>query len=201
MRTIAVFLFCLALWGCHIEPTADELVEHMVVQTRHDGNTAFSFYNSFTLSMDTLGFLSNVSNDTLFLDEDYAPYVTQAFKSNMEEAGFTYLEKNQSPDLGIAAYIVQNYSVFQTVNYPTYYSGYYGYGYGGYYGVPYVSTYINSSWTMVVNLIDLKNRDSQGRLKVIWTAYIGDLARSNDQVGKVLEAINQAYDQSPYLHK
>ena len=200
MRLISIVVLGIFLMGCRLEPNIDELVEHMVVQTRYDENTAFSFYSSFTLNLDTIGFLSNRSNDTLAVGP-YVTHVTNAIKNGMTEKGYNYLSKDQDPDLGFATYIVENYSVFQTVNYPTYYSGYYGYGYGGYYGVPYVSTYISSSTTMVINLIDLKNRDSQGRLKVIWTAYIGDIAKSNDQTGKILQAIDQAFDQSPYFSK
>ena len=199
MRFIGIPVLSLLLLSCHIEPSADELVAHMVVQTRYDENTYFPFYTSFTLSLDTLGLLSNHSRDTLVVGS-YAGYVTNAIKDKMTSSGYVYLPKDQNPDLGFATYMVEDYSVFQTINYPTYYYGYYGYGYGGYYGTPYVSTYTSASTTLVINLIDLKNRDSQGRLKVIWTAFIGDLARSNDPTGKVLEAIHQAFDQSPYLH-
>jgi hypothetical protein len=200
MRKLGIICLSVFLLGCHSEPDIDDLIEHMVVQTRHDENTAFSFYSSFTLNLDTIGFLSNRSRDTLAIGA-YVRSVTNAIKSGMEGKGYTYFTKNMNPDLGFATYIVENYGVFQTVNYPSYYSGYYGYGYGGYYGVPYVSTYISSSTTMVINLIDLKNRDSEGRLKVIWTAYIGDIAKSNDQEGKILEAVDQAFDQSPYFNK
>lgn len=201
MLRVAVLLgLNVLLFGCRLEPDVDALVEHMVVQTRYDENTCFKCYNSFTLSLDTIGFLSNRSRDTIAVGQ-YVNSVTGAILNGMTAKGYSYLAKNQNPDLGFATYIVENYGVFQTVNYPSYYSGYYGYGYGGYYGVPYVSTYISSSTTMVINLIDLKNRDINGRLKVIWTAYIGDIAKSNDKTGKILEAINQAFDQSPYFSK
>lgn len=199
-RSLILIGFSLCLLGCHLQPDADELVEHMVVQTRYDENTCFKCYNSFTLSLDTIGFLSNRSRDTIAVGQ-YVKNVTGAIWDGMVEQGYSYVAKNQDPDLGFATYVVENYSVFQTVNYPSYYSGYYGYGYGGYYGVPYVSTYISSTTTLVINLIDLKNRDINGRLKVIWTAYIGDIAKSNDKTGKVLEAIKQAFDQSPYFAK
>ena len=189
------------LMACHISPSAEDLVQHMVVQTTYNENTAFSFYSTFTLSPDTLGLLSNVDPDTLFSNE-YARKATAAIKKNMINAGYTFLTRKQNPDLGFAAYVVENYNVFQQVNYLPYYSGYYGYGYGGYYGTPYVSTYDYSTTFMVINLIDLKNRDAENRLKVIWTAYIGDLEHSVDQQGKVLEAIDQAFRQSAgYLHR
>ena len=131
MRKIIFFGLSIILLGCHLEPDVNELVNHMVVQTRYDENTCFNCYNSFTLSLDTIGFLSNRSHDTIAVGQ-YVQNVTGAIKSGMSEQGYNYLFKSQDPDLGFATYIVENYSVFQTVNYPSYYYGYYGYGYGGY---------------------------------------------------------------------
>ncbi len=200
MKKFPIF-FLFVVIGCQLRPNDSDLIQRMVVQTTRDENTAFELYETFTLSPDTLGLLSNVSLDTLF-SNDYARVVTARIKSKMQQAGYTFLQKNQDPDLGIAAYVVENYNVFQQVSYPSYYSGYYGYGYGGYYGYPYVSTYSSSTSTMVINLIDLQNRDAQGLLKVIWTVYIGDLEKSVDRAQKVLEAIDQAFDQSKeYLHR
>jgi hypothetical protein len=202
MRLVTI-IFLGLLMGCKISPKDEDLLKEMVVQTKRDENTAFSLYNSFTLSLDTLGYLSNASRDTILTSPRYShpSVVTAEIQKKMREAGYTYLNKNQNPDLGFAATIVENYNVFQQVNYPSFYTGYYGYGFGGYYGVPYVSTYVSASTTLVINLIDLKNRDSQNRYKVIWTAYVGDLVQSPDRLGNVAKAINQAFDQSPYLNK
>jgi hypothetical protein len=192
-------LLSLALLGCKVTPDTNDLLQRMVVQTTQDENTDFTFYSSFTLSMDTLGLYAYDPNDTLFLGE-YAEVVTNKIRSEMTSAGYTYLPKDQNPDLGFAVTVFDNYNVYQTISYPTYYSGYYGYGYGGYYG-PIVTTYESRSTTLVINLVDLKNRDAQGRLKVIWKAYIGDIFQSDDPYQKVFEAIAQAFDQSPYLNK
>jgi len=199
VKTASILILFFAL-GCRITPSEEDLLQHMVVQTAFDKNTAFFAYNSFTLSRDTLGLLSTRTADTLILTQ-YAKQVTDRIINKMTGSGYLFLEKNQFPDLGIAAYVVEDYNVFQQVNYPTYYSGYYGYGYGGYYGYPYVSTYTSTSTTLVINLIDLKTPGQQGMLKVIWKAYIGDLLQSVDPVQKVLEAIDQAFAQSPYLHR
>lgn len=203
MKYISLF-FLLSLVGCHLSPNPDDLVKSMLVQTTYDENTAYDFYTTFTLSDDTIGFLSNAYEDTLLTDGNngYTHRLTQAIKTHMALAGYTYVNKNQNPDLGFAATWVQNYNVFQSVSYPSYYySGYYGYGYGGYYGNPVVSTYSTSVDFLIIHLIDLKNRDAQGRLKVIWTAYIGDLKKSSDPNGQVLIAIAQAFKQTPKLHK
>jgi hypothetical protein len=189
--------------GCKTTPDPNDLLENMVVQTVKDEYTCFPFYNSFTLSIDTLGFYANYTEDTLLTDdvgETYVHSVTTKIKDEMAAGGYSYVPKDQNPDLGFAATIFDNYNVYQQISYPSYYSGYYGYGYGGYYG-PIVSTYESSSTTLVIHLIDLKNRDGEGRLKVIWKAYIGDIRQSTDPEQKILEAIKQAFDQSSYLSK
>lgn len=204
MRFFALIsLVVTLLMGCQETPDPNNLVERMVVQTTFTENTDFTFYNSFTLSLDTLGLYANWTEDTLYTDdvgETYVRDVTNKIKNEMLSAGYTFLPKNQNPDLGIAATVVSNYNVYQQINTPLYYSGYYGFGYGGYYG-PIVSTYEYSSTTLVIHLIDLKNRDSEGRLQVIWKAYIGDIVQSNDPDQEILDAIKQAFDQSPYLSK
>ncbi len=194
---ILTVLALMVLFGCQLKPTPEELVKIMLVQTKYDENTAYDFYNSFTLSPDTLGLVSNVDADTLIVSQ-YAKNVTASIKNNMTQAGYAFLKKNQNPDLGLAAYVVENYNVYQQVNYPTYYYGYYGYGY---YGTPYVTTQTYSATSLVINLIDLKNHDAQGRLKVLWTAFIGDLDNSVNPSQNVLNAIDQAFAQSPYLHR
>lgn len=199
MRFLGFILLLALMASCKDTPDPNDLVKRMVVQTIKDENTDYTFYTSFTLSLDTLGLYANWTEDTLFVS-NYSKKVTAKIKEEMAAAGYTYVTKDQDPDLGFAATVFDNYNVYQQINYPAYYYGYYGFGYGGYYG-PIVSTYEYSSSTLVIHLIDLKNRDGEGRLKVIWKAYIGDIAQSQDSQQKTLEAIIQAFDQSPYLSK
>src|SRR5690349_2616670 len=98
MKSIWVCLIFIVS-ACSLTPKAEDLLQHMVVQTTYDENTAFSFYSSFTLSPDTLGFASNYDPDTLLLGS-YATSVTNAIQNNMQDAGYTFLNKNQNPDLG-----------------------------------------------------------------------------------------------------
>lgn len=198
MRFLLSAMLMASLLGCKQMPEPVELYQNMVVQTSRDADIPdYGFYKSFTMAADTLGLYANFTQDT-FLVGPYATQVAARIKSKMQGAGYTFKTKNQSPQLGIAATVVYNYNVYQQLSYPNYYSGYYGYGFGGYYG-PIVSTYEYSSAILVINLIDLQNRDAEGRLRVVWKAYIGDLEKSVDSNQKVLDAIDQAFKQSPYL--
>lgn len=199
----SLIIVSLGFWACQTAPNLNDRVERMVVQTTYDENTDFGFYTTYTLALDTLGLYANYTEDTILIDEvkgqGYVNVVTNKIKSEMAAAGYTFVNKDQNPDLGFAATVYDNYNVYQQISAPTYYSGYYGFGYGGYYG-PIVTTYEYASSTLAINLIDLKTPYPEGR-KVIWKAFIGDIAQSNDPRNKVLEAIKQSFDQSPYLAK
>lgn len=50
-------------------------------------------------------------------------------------------------------------------------------------------------------MIDLKNRTPDNQVKVVWDAYMGDVYSTIDRAAQSLEAIDQAFKQSPYLDK
>jgi Domain of unknown function (DUF4136) len=190
---------------CQMKPQLGELVNDMVVQTNYDNTVNFSSYASYTMLLDTLGRVSGTSSDTIIVTT-YAQQITDKLKSNLDSRGYSWVEKTQNPDFAAVAYIVDDLNVFQTVNYyQSYYPGYYYpnyYGnYGSYYGYPSVSTYAYNTAVLVIEIVDLKNKDAQGRVKVVWTAYIGDVLSSVDPFQKSVEAVTQAFDQSPYLSK
>jgi len=179
----------------------------MAVQTNYDKAAAFSSYASYAMPLDSIGQIYNADPTDTIIVGDYATLITNTIKSNIDSRGFVHVQHNQNPDLSINVFVVRDYSVFQTVSYPGYYGGYPGYyypsyyGYGGYYGYPYVSTYSTQSGTLIIEAVDLKNRDNQNKVRVIWTAYIGDVISSIDRTAKTREAINQAFSQSPYFNK
>lgn len=206
ISALSAILGSLVLWSCHIKPQLGELVNDMVVQTFYDSTANFDSYSTYAIAQDTLGRVSNSSNDTLIVS-DYSKQVTAVLRNTMNGRGYTKVDKSQNPDLAVIAYIVDNLNVSQSVNY---YGGYYGYpgyyypsyyGYGGFYNYPSVTTYVSNTAVLVIELVDLKNLDGQGRASSVWTCYIGDVLSSVDPYGKSVEAVTQAFDQSPYLKK
>jgi hypothetical protein len=124
--------------------------------------------------------------------------VVDEIEENLVGAGFDYVDKTENPDFAVKVAVIQNFSFYQTISTP-YYSGYYGY-YGYYY--PVVSTYTSNSATFLIEIIDVKNYVVNGNKYVVaWRAYIGDLIVTQDLKGKTLEAINTAFEQSPFINK
>jgi hypothetical protein len=203
------FLFggLIFLFSCDPTPGIDNLVKDMVVQTGYDNTVNFGSYTSYTMPLDTIGQFYNVYPNDTIVTGDYAELISHTVKNNMDQAGYSRVAKNLNPDWAVNVYVVRNYNIFQTIMYPNYNLGMYGYyypgyyGYSGYYYYPYVGVSATNSAMLVVEIVDLKNTDSQGRVKVIWTAQIGDILTSVDSYQKSVEGVDQAFVQSAYIRK
>jgi hypothetical protein len=212
MKKFLFFLFASFITaGCSIAPDIADRVKNMLVQTSAVENINFSNYLSFAIPSDTLGLLSNVSEDTI-ITGNYARATTEKIIEGMLGGGYDRVGIDEDPDLGINAFILDNQGVFQSYTYggnfgyPGYFfPGYNGFGgpggFGGYYGYPLVQNFSYQTGTMVIELVDLKNRTPDNKLQVVWVARIGDVYTSEDPLGNMVKAINQAFEQSPYLSR
>jgi hypothetical protein len=199
------------LFGCHPVPENNKLIDELAVSTNYDPDAVFNSYATYSLPTDTIGFVSNSSNDTIIVakNSDFPRPVLSAVRANLNARGFTEVKKNENPDLGINVLVVNDFNVFQQVIYPSYggygggYGGYYSgyYGYSGYYNYPYINTYAYNTGLLVVEMVDLKNRTPQNEVKVIWDAYLGDIYSTLDRIPESVQAIDQAFTQSPYIQK
>jgi hypothetical protein len=211
MRRLVYFLMLsLAVtgWGCQTEPDSAKLIDQMVVSTNYDPEADFSAYTTYAVPTDTIGFVSNNSNDTIITSPESAfpRHVIAAIRQNMEDRGYMRVNRNQDPDVGVNVMVVNDFNLFQEVVYPgyygypgNYYSGYYGYG--GYYSYPYVNTYAYNTGVLIIEIVDLKNRTPDNKVKVVWDAYLGDVYSTTDRLQQSEEGIHQAFIQSPYLGK
>lgn len=195
------------LAGCYPEPETVPLVDDLVVVTNFDPETEFSSYSTYTIPTDTIGFISNNSNDTILVaaESGYPRPVLNALRAELDARGYTEVPQGEDPDIGVKVVVVNNLDIFQDFVYPGYgYPGYYYsgyYGYGGWYYPPYVATYVQNTGVLIVELVDLKNRNANNQVKVVWNAYMGDLYTTVDLIPQTQRAIVQAFVQSPYLTK
>jgi hypothetical protein len=205
-----LYLFSLIALVCACQPEPDnaKLLDELVVSTNYDTEANFSEFTTYALPTDTLGFISDTNpNDTIIVqgsDSNFPRPVLQRIASNLNNNGFTRVDRSDNPDVGINVYVVTDLNLFQQVIYPNYYypSYYgYGYGYGGYYSYPIVSTYAQNTGALVIEMVDLKHVTLDNKVKVIWTAYLGDLYATIDLIPQAEKDIDQAFLQSPYLLK
>ncbi|HRJ31575.1 MAG TPA: DUF4136 domain-containing protein [Cyclobacteriaceae bacterium] len=198
------------LAGCDLQPQSGELARDMVVQTQYDQQSVsgisnvFTDYSTYVLRQDTIGFVSNRNSRTYLIESDlniangYVKPVVNLVGSNLAARGYQRVEDDGDPDFAVNIVILDNFSFFQTIQYPGFYPGGY-YGFYGYY-FPIVTTYYSNYTTLVIEIVDIKNATGN-QYKVIWKAFIGDLNNTFDLRGKTLEAIDQAFVQSPYIQK
>jgi hypothetical protein len=197
----------LSLAACRPEPDSGKLLDEYVVATNYDKEADFSAYTTYAIPTDTIGFISNTSNDTIIVssESDFPRPVLNTIKQNLESRGYTRVDRSENPDLGINVLVVNDFNVFQQVVYPgynypgNYYSGYYGYGSWYYY--PYVQTTAYNTGVLIIEIVDLKNRTPDNKVKVVWDAYMGDVYNTFDLVPQTIDGINQAFTQSPFIGK
>jgi hypothetical protein len=199
MKYLWFIAVLLAVTGCQPEPDEYKLYDELVVETSYDENTDFSQYQTFVMQDEQIGFYSNQTNDTtLSKDESdlVMPIITR-MKANLTQRGFTQVSEEEDPDVALNVLIVNNLNLFQQVVDPGYYNYYYGYS--SYYYYPYVETYIDNTASLLVEMIDLKNRNSNNQVKVVWVATLGDLVSTVNRIKQTEEGIDQAFNQSPYI--
>ncbi len=203
-----VFVVSFISWSCQTEPDSAKLIDQMVVSTNYDPDANFENYTTYAIPTDTIGFISNNSSDTIIVSPEsgFPRHVLTAIKRNMDDRGYTRVARNEDPDVGVNVMVVNDFNLFQEVVYPgyygypgNYYSGYYGYG--SYYYYPYVNTYAYNTGVLIVEIVDLKNRTPDNKVKVVWDAYMGDVYSTIDREVQSKDAIDQAFVQSPYLGK
>ena len=193
-------MLSLAVTACRKLPDTSPLTTGFVVQTSKDAHASFGSYKTYSIS-DTISLRTTDPNDTIWSDADSKRLVDEV-KSNMAERGYTLVDHNQTPDLGIALTAIKDLNI--GVIYPGWWwGGYWGcywyycgyppyYGYGAVYSVP--------TGTVILDMIDLKNADANGELDILWSSVLsGGLGYTSDDVQLGVNAIDQAYEQSPYI--
>jgi hypothetical protein len=206
IQKIITAVVCLVVIACQPEPDPNRLYDELVVSTNFDPQANFANYATYAISTDTIGLISNNSADTIIVaaESSFPRPVLEAVQTNLDKAAFARVGRDENPDLGVSVMVVNDLNVFQELVYydPYYYSGgYYSgyYGYGSAYYYPYINTYAYNTAVLVIELVDLKNRNSSNQVRVIWNAYLGDLTTSVELVSQTEVAIDQAFKQSPYL--
>lgn len=190
--------------GCRKSPDLGQLSASFAVQTSKQPDANFGSYKTYYIS-DTIALRTTNPNDTLWFDEK-AKQLVDAVKSNMNARGYTLVSSSHSnPDLGLGLTAIKDLNV--GVIYPGWWWGYWGGCYWGYCGYPpyypwYGGGIVYSipTGTIILDMIDLKNASINGKLYVPWGSVMsGGLGYTNDDIQLGVQAIDQAYTQSPYL--
>lgn len=202
-RSIAVLSSIVLLaFGCKKQPLDNMTPEESRIYiTDYDSTVNFSAYHTFSIS-DSVAKIDNGEMQRQLSDAD-AAYIN-AVKEQMESRGFVLVDKDANPDLGLTVNRIISTST-GVINYGSYWDRYsyywdpYYWGYPGYgYYPPYnYAVYQIREGAVSVDMVDLKNADTNKKLNVIWTGLIrGTGIYTADVAASQVKAL---FDQSPYL--
>lgn len=200
---IAVFSICTAIFfGCTKEPLNNlNSEDSRIYVTNSDSATNFSSYKTYSIS-DSVVVLDNgqAYKDLAASDQAYI----DAVNKYMQQRGYTLVDKNSNPDIGIDVNRIYNTATgfYSYDDYWNYYGGYwdpYYWGYDGYgYYVPAsYGIYQITEGAMSVDMLDLKNAGSKGKIEVIWNGLIRGEGIFNSSTAD--GSIKALFDQSTYL--
>jgi hypothetical protein len=200
--------FILVFSSCDLQPESGDLAKYMVVQTEYnqefidDDENIFDTYSTFVIREDTMGLVSTATDEEYLLESDVPGFVipvVDSIRDGFIASGYDLVTDEDDPDFAVNVVVLQNFDYYQSVNFGYGYPGSY-YSYYGYY-YPTVSTYYSNYVTLLIQVVDAKNPNGNNEFPIIWSAYIGDLNATLDLPGKTLEAVAQAFEQSPYIKR
>src|SRR6188768_3363965 len=120
--SVAMIVSVITFNGCHPEPEPVKLIDQLAVATNYDPEADFGSYRTYAIPTDTVGFISNTSNDTVVVasKSEFPRPVLAAIRKNLDARGYMRVSRNEDPDLGINVLVVNDFNVFQQVIYPSY---------------------------------------------------------------------------------
>ena len=192
--------------ACQKEPYSQDSDGEYLVYTAPAKDVDFTDYLTFDIADSVL--VIGVTKDAYYSQSDNALALIQAYRTNMEKMGFIYLPSNPNAQLGIQVTYAEDTERFVQyyddpywwLDYPGYWpAGYWGNWTGWYYPYPVVYSYTTNA--LIADIVDLTAGEENGKLKIIWSCYIGGPASAsiNYDVKRMSAAVNQAFAQSPYL--
>ena len=213
MKKLVFLLFAaLSLTACEKDADTDKLDNEYLVFTSHDAATKFNSFTTYYMPDSIL--LIGDSKKSECLKDDNAKLLVSAFIAEMDGHGYLRTTDKSKADLGVMmSYVKSTYYIDNYYgngpwwgNYPGYwYPGYWGGNWGGGWCYPFPVTYSFNTGSLLTDLVNLKDApaDSEkSQLTVVWNTCISGLIGGGGfNVNQATRAIQQAFQQSPYLKK
>lgn len=207
IQNLAFAFIAVLLHACYSSPDLSSLSNDLVVATEVDTEIDFTNYQTYYLS-DTISVVRNSINiDSILVPPESTPMINKIVE-NMTARGYT---RDTNPanietvDIAVASSIIRITNTGQSCwgwwgGYPGYWPPWYwGPGYGYYY--PYCSYYKYDTGTLLLEYGDIKNKEDNRRVNIIWNSAMFGVLSSYEQtnINRAVKAIDQAFEQSPYI--
>lgn len=191
------------LVSCQKDPDTDELDNSYLVYTNYDPDTDFKSFETFYL-IDSILIIDN-SEKTTYWNNANSEKIIDAFGAKLAVAGYALADNVDEADIVLQLSYVNTTYYFTSYGPGPWWNSYPGYwnwgGWGWYY--PYSFSYSYSTGSIIGELVDTNSPTPlNDKLTVVWNAYICGLLNGNNlSLSRTMEAIDQAFEQSPYLKK
>ena len=198
MKKKLVFYLGIVLIMVSCYPQGPEYYEDLdVVYTNHDDQFHFASKGTFAMPSKIVKVTGDLveGEDPQFVKEPYNTQMLQKIESNMTALGWTKVNDPANADLVLFPAVWTNTTVYYWYDYWCWY--YYWYcGWGGGWGYPSVSSF--TTGTLVMSLV--ASGDDYVDPSSVWSAAVNGLLSGAYNTNRVNKAIDQAFEQSPYLN-
>ena len=191
------------LVACQKDPDTDKLDNNYLVYTNYDAETDFTAISTYYV-IDSILIIGDSEKPT-YWNNSNSQQIVDAYSNRLEACGYIPVTEPEEADVILQLSYVNNTYYFTSFGPGPWWNAYPGYwnwgGWGWYY--PYSFTYSYSTGSIIGELVNTGAPTAQNdKLTVIWNSYIcGILNGNNLSLTRTLDAINQAFAQSPYLSK
>ena len=209
LRYLAVgLLLGPVLPSCQKDPSTSGLHDDYTVYTACDEQADFAAFSTYYLP-DSILLIGNADKTEYWKDAD-AQQIIATVAANMMAAGYSRTNDKAAADVGLQMSYVRRVTYFVGYDnpywwwyYPYYWTpGYWGDWLGWHY--PYGVYYGYTAGSLLTEMLDLEADQQSGKkLPVIWDSFAGGLLTGDSSLNlqRTLDAVEQAFVQSPYLSK
>ena len=200
---LALVLACTLIVSCQKDPDTDNLDGSYLVYTNYDTDTDFKSINSFYV-IDSILIIDN-SEKSNYWNNSNSQKIVNAFEAQLATAGYEPAESIEEADAVLQLSYINNTYYFTSYGQGPWwnsYPGYWNWGNWGWY-YPYSFSYSYSTGSIIGELVNTNAPTPlDDKLTVVWNTYICGLLNGNNlSMSRTMEAISQAFNQSPYLQK
>mgnify|MGYP001166003122 FL=1 len=189
----------LVLGGCY--PAGPDFTEDLdVVYTDYDPE--FDFQGQSTYAMpDKIVVDVDIANngDTTYeyMKDIYAGPILDRIEANMTALGWTRVNINANADVLLTPAAISSTTYFYSYWYDWWYGGYYG-GWGWYYP-PYYTVSSYTTGSLIMTIADPNIDSPINKSPTAWVGAMNGLLTGSGDINRVLNGIDQAFEQSAYL--
>lgn len=192
----------LVLAGCY--PGGADYVEELdAVYTTYDEKYDFKSKGTYARPDKIVVDIEIDNGDTtyVFMKDAFANTIFNAIDDNMESLGWEKVDLIDDPDVLLTPAAMKSTTYFYSYWYDWWYGGWYG-GYWGWYYPPYyaISSYTTGSLIITMSDPNAGSESPINQSRANWVFVANGLYTGAYDVSRVTTAINDGFNQSPYLN-